>query len=398
MHEDAALAPSSAPDDTRSDEPVLLPPADLARGDPLLYWLQRRGYSPAVVAAGLALGLTALRMAAAADAGLLFRTEAPVGFFNDPAMYAHVAIGAIFFAYWTWLPRGISEMYEGLAANEIAMRGDGAAGSGRRVYGDFAARMRLSYGWRVVPVAALAVSVAVVFLLLLPRYRVRMAAGDAWSMADPLGVGLSAVWAFVACYALASVVGYYAITVAWLRRLFREIRLRVQPLHPDGAGGLGSLGGLSIRVSYLVTVVGLLLAITAVTREYYFARLGIPYTPTHDIAIAIALYAIGSPVVFFALPAVAHQTMRGAKNALLLDIGEMFEREYLRLKSALASEAVPLKEGLERLQQLQNLYDMTRRFPVWPFNVENLRRFAATFISPIVLALATNVLLRLLIR
>jgi hypothetical protein len=389
------LAPPRAPATEPVPESILLPAPELVRGDPALTWLQRRGSSAILVAIAISVGLTLLRMVAAARSSLLFRNDAPVGFFHDPAMYLHVIIGAILFGYWIWLPRGISEMYDALVRNEIALSQSEGEARDRRIYEVFAKRMYRSRAWAFVPLGAFTIASAVV-VLLLPTYFDRMNAGDAWSMADPLGVALSAAWAWMGCYALASVVGYYALTVSWLRRLFREIELRVQPLHPDGAGGLGPLGGLSIRVSYLVTVVGLLLVVTALTREYYFAKLGISYEPTRDLAVAIAMYVIGSPVVFFALPAVAHHTMRTAKNTLLLDIGRSFEREYLRLKMGLSHENVSLKDGVERLQQLQNLYDTTRRFPVWPFNVENVRRFAGTFVSPVVLAVATNFLLKLL--
>jgi hypothetical protein len=110
----------------------------------------------------------------------------------------------------------------------------------------------------------------------------------------------------------------------------------------------------------------------------------------------LIVYIIAAPTVFFAPLSVAHNVMNEAKNQLLLQIARRFEMEYHSVQNKLDSELSGLKDDLRTLEELQSLHDTTRKFPVWPFNAANIRRFGTSYISPIILALVIDLITNLL--
>lgn len=98
--------------------------------------------------------------------------------------------------------------------------------------------------------------------------------------------------------------------------------------------------------------------------------------------------------------------MKDAKDQLLLQISRRFQQEYGRVWRALDDDrpdptglrlnSADFGDSLQVLVELQSLHVTTSKFPVWPFNASNLARFGTSFLSPVVLALATGWLWSLL--
>jgi len=208
-------------------------------------------------------------------------------------------------------------------------------------------------------------------------------------MATPASVALSLLVAGIGIYALLRLVTYYAAARLAFQRLFKRYDVRVRPLHPDRAGGLGPLGTFSIRMSYLMTLIAVFIPITALTRSYLDTgsaqlRFGL------DVMAGIPILAVISAFVFFSLPAVAHGAMRKAKDRLLLRINRRFEVEYQQLQRTMASTGADLEPGLKRLESLQKLHETTARFPVWPLDAGTVSRFTSSWLAPVALGLLTT--------
>lgn len=72
-----------------------------------------------------------------------------------------------------------------------------------------------------------------------------------------------------------------------------------------------------------------------------------------------------------------------AKDALLLELSRHFNEYFSRARQELAGPADELKDNVEKVEQLQSLYDLVSAFPVWPYDVGTLRRFVVTMVSPV---------------
>jgi hypothetical protein len=227
--------------------------------------------------------------------------------------------------------------------------------------------------------------------IFLPMYLRRMsgqAPWQTWSMVNLPSVLLSAAWATAGVYSVLAVLVYAILAVHCLHRLFREFQIVVRPLHPDQAGGLAPLGQFALRLSYLITLVGVALVITPVLR-YYLAYGVLQFAWTRDILLGMACYAVAAPVAFFAPLAVAHSSMKQAKEELLMHIHKRFEAEYAKVRVFLDQTDSNLGDSLQTVNQLRTLHRTASQFPVWPFNVENLARFTTSFVSPLAIALLT---------
>jgi len=197
-------------------------------------------------------------------------------------------------------------------------------------------------------------------------------------------------------YAVFSALSCCLLAVQWFNKLFRSFTINVRPLHPDGAGGLSPLGAFALRLSYPITLIGFILVLTPMTRQYLIDG-SFRISLTGDIVAGLVLYAAFAPFVFFAPLAAAHSSMKQARFGTLLRLANQFDREYLNLEAGLAHSAKPAHARLQRISLLRSMYNEVRRFPVWPFNSDNLARFATSTVSPIALAVLGDATSRLFI-
>jgi hypothetical protein len=88
--------------------------------------------------------------------------------------------------------------------------------------------------------------------------------------------------------------------------------------------------------------------------------------------------------------------MRQAKNNMLLRIANKFDCEYGKIEEELSKDNSDFDKPYRKMKSFQSLYDDIRKFPVWPFNIDNITRFVTSTVSPIVLAIITNLVARLM--
>lgn len=173
------------------------------------------------------------------------------------------------------------------------------------------------------------------------------------------------------------------VTIAWgSNRIVRYIqtsnRFAINPLAPDGAGGLKPLGELSLLLFYIlfaqfihVVMIGFLLG----------------YPISHQILYP--LFLLLSAYVFFAPLKSAHRSMQSAKLAEMNRLSQLFTLRYEQHKidTEKSSTAVGPHNILIELTSLKELYKEAEKLPVWPYDLGTISKFLSLFVIPFVIAL-----------
>ncbi len=202
-----------------------------------------------------------------------------------------------------------------------------------------------------------------------------------------LSLYLLLVWGYMLPAILIRIVGMIAAIGSVCRTFTRRGLFDLKPLSPDKAGGLRSLGDLSLAMCYLT------LPLTAHVLAYYFSlgRLTVPL-------IGGLLGLMGITLLVFLLPvSFANRAMVNSKREVLGSICSAFStenRKFLALVEG-AGEARDSRaetEIFERIKRLDEAYEMASRMPVWPFDFTVLGRVLAASVIPLGLLLAERVL------
>jgi low affinity Fe/Cu permease len=187
------------------------------------------------------------------------------------------------------------------------------------------------------------------------------------------------------------------LAIYWFNKLFREFQADVRVLHPDGAGGLSPLGNFSVKIGYMIGLLGFLVTIVIWTQSTYLLSNRTFSFNANPAIISLAFaYLVLAPIVFFAPIGSAHSAMRKAKNDFIIAISDQFENDFEKLQSLLNKNGAELKEALEKIEHLQKIHSMVTRFPIWPFNTASLVRFFSSVFSPIILSLLPSLIIELL--
>jgi hypothetical protein len=374
--------------------PIVLKTEDFAMGDPFLKRMLKLNASPVILGSTIAILLTAIRMIAAWGSGTLTTMGNTIGFFDAPGMYINLIAGVVVWTYYIWVPQGITNVFLGLLERQvvgISQPSTKVRRSEDYAQSSFLRELQHSFNRRIGAVTALILSTGGTLIFLLPKYLHRMQIQDSWSMANPWNLVLSVLWAITGLYAALLVLFFIVLSIIWLRRLFTDFKVEVRPLHPDHAGGLSPLGKFSLNLSYIITLLGFILATIPISR-YYLANGTFGFSWTSDVILGLGIYILAAPFAFFAPLSVAHAAMKGTKERLLLEISQRFEKEYAAIQESIQGDIKEVNTNMENLRGLYSLYELTSEFPVWPFNIENILRFITSFVSPILLVILSTII------
>jgi hypothetical protein len=224
----------------------------------------------------------------------------------------------------------------------------------------------------------LALGSAVSFSILI--FATRSGLNNSWTGSGILPALAATIGTCVMVY-MGSMLVLNLITNVWVLHSIlgsKEVKLNVNPLHPDRCGGLRSLSNYALKTAYLAAVLGLMVGFIeyqfitqGVGRVYWFVHLIIPL----HISLSIAC--------FFGPLLAAHRGMRKAKDELLHEIARQFQTDYSQIRVSLTGDAETFKKGNEKIKELRAFYTLTDEFPVWPFDVQTFRRFLLTVPSPL---------------
>jgi hypothetical protein len=184
-------------------------------------------------------------------------------------------------------------------------------------------------------------------------------------------------------------------------RLFDGQYLKLQLLHPDGCGGLSDFSEYAVTGAALVVPAGVLVSTVVITATAQQTLM-----TAYPVWVMLIAYVILAPTLLLLPLYAAHRAMVRTREAALLSIATVYDREYQRVteelskKTSASNRAAPAaaaqrstmeasqQEALEHLEQIKRHYERTAGdFPTWPLNTSVVRRFAAVVLSPIVPAL-----------
>jgi hypothetical protein len=214
-----------------------------------------------------------------------------------------------------------------------------------------------------------------------------------WFGASPLSLGIRTVFVIIPTgFVTWSFVIRFITNVRLFRRSLGEVN--IHPLHPDRAGGLRPLGRYALSTTYIIALGGSVVAFA----EYYAWVQG-TFSTAYYYHLALLLYFFLAPANFFASLSSAHNAMLRAKEGLIMQISRQFNQDFSKAYSELNGSVEDLKSVITKVEQLQRLHSMTASFPVWPFDMDTIRRFILTMTSPVftvVVAVMINILTNLL--
>ncbi len=152
----------------------------------------------------------------------------------------------------------------------------------------------------------------------------------------------------------------------------------VDVFDPDGFGGFGTIGKLSIRVSLFISSGSLYI-------PFFFDRLRTFQLPYIALTSALAIGAIMMVILLTFLTTVlpVHRLARDARERLLGSLGSRLRQRLGGFESGTTSE---LERDLEVLLALES-YREVKELRVWPFNPETVIAVMGMVMLPVALFL-----------
>lgn len=159
--------------------------------------------------------------------------------------------------------------------------------------------------------------------------------------------------------------------------LFRSFKFHLNILHPDGAGGLGSIADiLWVSAGLLVTmgVAGLVMNTSFLSGNFT------PHSLIEAIIIG-TMYVALIPILLFGWLFSPHSVMDEAHDEILQPLANQFQYTVDDDVPTLNDDATEIQKGTDRLDQLKRRYDLIdKNFPVWP--VQRFFRLLTTMSIP----------------
>lgn len=271
-------------------------------------------------------------------------------------------------ASFCWFPQGMQHLYEGIAREDVFE----SAQVVKRSYEHLRKRFQVPL---LVPIAAAWAS----FACFAEYYIFFRPLTSSWLQIHPEFFWFRLPLEFIFNFMLA--MGFYdtLMLLMEIRKLFRENPVRVQPLHPDRAGGLGAVGRFTSNIGYAVGAIGLFLTVVLFQRPPGTALL-------YNIMLGLmfAVYFSMAPISFYFPLWSAHDAMLSVRDTFLRNISSEFDAVHTRLQSMRSKDAEKNEPLLKRLRQLAEERELIERYPVWPFDASSLRKFFGLALSPLV--------------
>jgi hypothetical protein len=191
------------------------------------------------------------------------------------------------------------------------------------------------------------------------------------------------LWILLLGYAWLPLLGYKVCNlIVGLRLYIRTLTLdsqalQIQPLSPDGAGGLSVLSTVAFSLVAPLSCFGLMLSLIFVKEHSVLSA--------HDLL----LFVLFVPVVLvaFYLPLLSvHAAMKACKDKQLTEFSLLFNSLNHRLLGVLRTDPIDTTE-LSRfeaaLRSLRDNYERLLKMPVWPFGVARLFSLISAIVATI---------------
>lgn len=175
--------------------------------------------------------------------------------------------------------------------------------------------------------------------------------------------------------------GRIFIGLLFIGRFFQSFKIEVNPMNPDGAGGLGFAGQMLVVSALIATAIGGaaagLVYVNIVRGDNPLGRV--------EIIILGLLYLILTPLLFSSLMWSPHQTLLRSREEALRPLADEYQRTFLQKIRPTKRTAEAIKSKTEHLVEIKRQYELIRdSFPIWPLDTRSLRNLLVTSILPAV--------------
>ncbi len=252
-------------------------------------------------------------------------------------------------------------------------------------YNQFLERLHRRYNSAGLHLLALALAVIVFSYMTYENERDRL---RSWLDLDMgLGAIYHQVFGLIGWYSAHLVLLKAVITAQAVQRIFRW-RVNIQPLHPDGCGGLRLITNICVTIALFTAVMGLAVVLFIMSS----ALLSGTSPSATPVMIAVALEAL-TPLIFFSCLYRAHRVMREDKESLLRQINQQVQPPYQTLRGRLGEGEV-MHDAAEEILRLDGLHTFARRMPEWPVNTQTMAQVFLSVALPLALLILQFVLER----
>jgi hypothetical protein len=177
------------------------------------------------------------------------------------------------------------------------------------------------------------------------------------------------------------------------QRIPDDFPIRVQPLHPDGCGGLWVVG----HMLTLVLDAAAILAGAGVGISLALYGTAVAPTRRPELYLLGLFYVLLLPSALLNLLWHPHQLMDQRRDEILMPVAKGFDARIATTRPSPADNAAWLKAKTDSLSELaRQLRLLDEACPTWPLRTRRLQRVAATAILPVVVSVMTAVLSKIL--
>jgi hypothetical protein len=183
---------------------------------------------------------------------------------------------------------------------------------------------------------------------------------------------------------------WYLRMAIWFLFLFRvsRLNLRLLPMHPDGAGGIGFLGGTSFAFSPIVFAQGALLSGFIANRIFYQGRTLLSFDTIIVGFVGFYVVSILGPLTMFSF-ALSRAKRRGVREYGTLATTYAYEFTQKWIRGGGDGEAILGSGDIQSLADLGGSFRSMDEMRAVPFGLNDAIRLAAAALLPILPLLLT---------
>jgi len=195
-----------------------------------------------------------------------------------------------------------------------------------------------------------------------------------------------AVFSFFGGIILGNLLYTAILNVFVVNKLIKGKLMRLHILASDKCGGFKALRDYAVRITSIIFIGGVVLVFT----QYKYITLGLTSEIWYQYILNPIFIIVGT-LGFFAPMYRAHKEMERGKKELLDTISEEINKIYYKIVGNKGVDKDDLRQRNDDLNELEELYGLTEKFPDWPFDVGALRSYLASIATPL-LAVIVNIL------
>jgi hypothetical protein len=200
---------------------------------------------------------------------------------------------------------------------------------------------------------------------------------------------------------LAAVVylGFVALIRLWIvsraiGKIMREFPIHIQPLHPDGCGGLGSLSHAQAHAVYCCCTCR-----RWPEPDHRLARN--PYSFKSSSRAVRTDWSLLTPVSLgIRQPSLAASSdLEKNRDLTLKPVARVFDAKIKAMRPSKTDEAQQLKAKADSLAEIKRQLELLdEACPIWPLHTKRLRIVLVTAVLPVVVPIVTAIIAHLLDR